>query len=75
MSQQRDELIALRKRLMMGDPPYEIEPVLGRKVRKTGTPGFHELQEIGNYGAGASGTVLTMDAIIQILDHLLGRVK
>jgi hypothetical protein len=75
MSTKRDEMVALRKRLMVGEPPYEIEPVMGRKVRKTGTKGLDELKDIGNYDAGADGTVLALETCLHIIDHILERLK
>ena len=78
MSQHRDEMLALRKKIMMGDPPYEVEkagPLAGKKIRKTGSPGLQELREIGNYGAGAGGTVIALEAILQVVEHLLERLK
>jgi len=75
MSTERDDMLALRSRLMVGDPPYEIDPFLQTKVRKSGAPGFEELRDIGNYDAGASANILALDACIQIIDHLLGRIK
>ena len=75
VSKERDDMVALRSRLMLGDPPYEIDPYLQTKVRKSGVPGFEELRDIGNYDAGAAANILALDACIQIIDHLLERIK
>lgn len=75
MSQARDEMAALRKKIMMGEPPYEIDPFLQTKIRKSGTRGLEELRDIGNYSAGAEAAILALEASLQIVDHLLERMR
>lgn len=76
MSQERDDMVALRNRLLLGEPPYEIDAFLQTKVRKKGgAPGLEELRDIGNYDAGAGANILALEACLQIIDHLLGRMK
>lgn len=76
MSERRDRLVALRKRLIMGDPAYEIDPVLGNKKRPWGTkPGIEELTEIGDYAPGAASLRMTMETLRDLIDDMLDRVK
>ena len=72
----REEMIDLRKRLLRGDPPYEERDVMGRPKReKGGVPGLDELKAMGDYGAGASGIRLALEAQLQIIEHLLERLR
>ncbi len=76
MNKDRADMVALRDRLLLGDPPYEIDPFLQTKIRKSGAPGLEELRDIGNYDAGAAANILALDACLQIIDHiLLERIK
>lgn len=72
----RDEMVELRKTLLLGSPHYKEVDLMGRPKReKGGVPGIHELQAMGDYGAGASGIRLALESVVQILDHMLERMR
>lgn len=76
MSERRDRLVALRKRVLMGDPPYKVDPLMKTKRREFGgKPGLEELVDIGDYGPGAASQRLTMELIRDILDDMIERTK
>lgn len=70
----RDELLVLREKLLMGDPPYE-ENQFGDKVRKGGTPGLRERKTMGGYDVNASGVALALQACLELTQHLLDRMR
>jgi hypothetical protein len=67
----RDEILALRKQLLMGNPPYEIEPVFGKKTRKEGAAGIEELRQVGEYHPAAPAGLLALETCLRIIEHLL----
>lgn len=75
MSDRRDELAALRKRLIMGDPPYVIDEVMQTKKRHGGAPGLDELKAIGDYAPGAASLRLLFESQIAFIDHMLERTR
>lgn len=71
----REEMIALRTSLLRGAPPYEKD-AMGNYVRdRSGTPGLHELQKMGDFSPIAATVRLMMDVQVKILDHLLERTR
>lgn len=71
----REELMELRSSLLLGNPPYEIDPVTGARKRKSGTPGLEERRTMGDYDTNASGIRVALEACLQLTDCLLDRMK
>ncbi len=69
---QREEMIALRANLLLGAPHYEKD-AMGNFVRagRSGTPGLHELQKMGDFNPLAPTLRMVMETQVKILDHLL----
>ena len=72
-SKKRDDMVAIRKRLLMGDPPYTVDPVMQTKKRSGGNPGLEELNAVGDYAPGAASLRLTIDSLIRLIDVFLER--
>jgi hypothetical protein len=71
----RQEMIELRTSLLRGVPPYEKD-AMGNYVRgRSGTPGLHELQKMGDFNPIAPSVRLMMDVQVKLLDHLLERLR
>lgn len=70
----REEMVELRKRLIVGEPPYERDP-MGSLIRKTGSVGLDELRVLSDYGPGAAAIRTLFEAQIMLLDHLLPPLK
>ena len=68
--ERRKRFVALRDRLVLGEPPY-IKDAMGNMRRESGTPGLDELKAIGDYGPTASGIILALETGLQIIDDML----
>ena len=71
----RQEMIELRTSLLRGVPPYEKDS-MGNFVRgRSGTPGLHELQKMGDFSPIAPSVRLLFEIHVKMLDHMLERVR
>lgn len=71
----REEMILLRKHLIMGNPPYTTDAIGNLKREKGGTPGLHERQHLGDHDPNASGVRLALETHLNLIDHLLERMR
>ena len=71
----REQLVKLRERLIMGDPPYKKDEVMGTLRRDIGTPGLDELKAVGSYAPGASSIIMSLETSLQLVEHLLERMR
>lgn len=70
MSRKRDRLVALRKRLIVGEPPFQRDQI-GSFKRAEGVPGIEERKAIGNFHPDAAGLLLVMETLAELLDTFL----
>jgi hypothetical protein len=70
----REELLALRNKLIVGDPPFTRDPT-GRMARSDGIAGLEERRALGDYDANAAGIRLALEACLKLAQHLLDRMK
>lgn len=70
----KEELAQIRQRLLLGEPPYTKDP-MGNLVRSTGVAGLHERQQRGDHDANASGVRLALETHLQVLEHLIERMR
>ena len=76
MSQFRDKLVAAREKLLMGDPPYELDKLWNKPRRSFGQKmGLHELRHIGDSFPGSASQVLALEVQLEVLEALLERYK
>lgn len=71
----RDEMVELRKRLMMGEPPYTVDPMGNLRREKGGLPGLNERKRAGDHDPNASGVRLALETLLALIDHWLERMK
>jgi hypothetical protein len=71
----REEMIALRTSLLRGVPPYEKDAMGNLRRDKSGTPGLHELQKMGDFNPIAASVRLMLDVQVKLIDHTLERMK
>ena len=71
----KEELVAIRRRLVLGDPPCTKDG-MGNLIRERGgTPGLHERQALGDHDPNASGVRLALETSLLLVDHLLERMR
>lgn len=70
----KEEMLDLRDRIIRGDPPYEVDQ-MGNRRRHSGTAGLDELKAVGDFGAGAASARLALGAVLQLVDHVLERMR
>lgn len=71
----REELLEVRKRLMLGDPPYTRDTMGNLRREKGGLPGLLERQALGDHDPNASGVRLALDTTLMLIDHLLEKMR
>lgn len=75
MSERRDKLLALRKKIIVGNPPFEVDEVMGTHRRREGAAGLEELRAIGDYFPGAQTQRMNLEILLEIVEDLLERAK
>ena len=72
---ERDELLALRDKILSGDPPFTEKDVFGKPSRKTGTPGLLERRAAGDYDTNASGVRIALEAVVALIQDRLDHMR
>lgn len=70
----KEELLAIRKRLIMGDPPYEKDD-MGNLRRRGGVAGLHERKSLGDHDPNASGVRLALETLLALIDDRLEKAR
>lgn len=71
----RDELVQLRERVLLGEPPYTKDALGKLRRERGGLPGLHERQALGDHDPNASGVRLALETQVALIDHLLERMR
>ena len=71
----RDELVALRDRLVRGDPPYELDDMGNMRRGRGGVRGVNELIRMGDHNPDAAVIRMALETCLQLTDHLLERMR
>jgi hypothetical protein len=70
----KDEMVAMRDRIIRGIPPYRVDD-MGNLRRDGGTPGLQELKKVGDHNPDSAVIRLTLESCLQLVDHLLERMR
>lgn len=71
----KEEMVLLRRRLVLGEPPYTTDAIGNLKREKGGIAGLHERQKLGDHDPNASGVRLALETQLVLIDHLLERMR
>lgn len=71
---ERDQLLALRDKLLNGDPPY-VRDGIGKPSRRSGNRGLVEQRALGDYDTSASFLRLVGETVLSLIDERLSRMR
>lgn len=71
----REEMVDLRSRLLMGDPPYTVDQMSNMRREKGGVRGLDELKKLGDYNPDTATLRLALETSLKLIDHLLERMR